>query len=155
MLPDWKDATDVRDAMLYYLGSSEQRPMFRRFSYAEKAEYWALVWGMFVMAGTGLLIWFKMLIGDRVPGWWIDVAIAIHFYEAVLATLAIVVWHIYAVIFDPDAYPMNWAWFDGKMSIEHYEHEHPLDTLAIAKANGSESAEESADSEEEPVGTHK
>ena len=61
MLPDWKDVTDVRDAMLYYLGVSEQRPMFRRFSYAEKAEYWALVWGMFVMAGTGLMIWFKML----------------------------------------------------------------------------------------------
>ncbi len=71
------------------------------------------------------------------PGWWIDVAITIHCYEAVLATLAIVVWHIYAVIFDPDAYPMNWAWFDGKMSIEHYEHEHPLDTLAIVKANGA------------------
>ena len=53
MLPDWKDVTDVRDAMLYYLGASEQRPMFRRFSYAEKAEYWALVWGMFVMATTG------------------------------------------------------------------------------------------------------
>ena len=33
---------------------------------------------------------------------------------------------------------MNWAWFDGKMSIEHYEHEHPLDTLAIERALGSE-----------------
>ena len=62
----------------------------------------------------------------------------IHWYEAILATLAIIVWHLYAVIFDPDAYPMNWAWFDGKMSIEHYEHEHPLDTLAIERARGSE-----------------
>ena len=116
-------------------GLSEQRPMFRRFSYAEKAEYWALVWGMFVMAATGLMAWFKGFVGQRVPGWWVDAAITIHWYEAILATLAIVVWHIYAVIFDPDAYPMNWAWFDGKMSIEHYEHEHPLDTLAIEKAN--------------------
>ena len=99
--------------------------MFRRFSYAEKAEYWALVWGMFVMAATGLMAWFKVFVGERVPGWWVDVAITIHWYEAMLATLAIIVWHIYAVIFDPDAYPMNWAWFDGKMSIEHYEHEHP------------------------------
>ena len=134
MLPDWKDVTDVRDAFLFYLGVSDKRPMFRRFSYAEKAEYWALVWGMFVMAGTGLMIWFKMLVMDRVPGWWIDVAILIHWYEAILATLAIIVWHLYAVIIDPDAYPMNWAWFDGKMSIEHYEHEHPLDTLAIERA---------------------
>jgi hypothetical protein len=75
MLPDWKDATDVRDALLYYTGLSEQRPMFRRFSYAEKAEYWALVWGTFVMAGTGLMAWFKVLVGQRVPGWWIDVAL--------------------------------------------------------------------------------
>ncbi len=140
MLPDWKDVTDVRDALMFYLGVSDKRPMFRRFSYAEKAEYWALVWGMFVMATTGLMIWFKMLVADRVPGWWIDVAILIHWYEAILATLAIIVWHLYAVIFDPDAYPMNWAWFDGKMSIEHYEHEHPLDTLAIERARGPEEA---------------
>ena len=96
------------------------------------------MWGMFVMAGTGLMAWFKVGVGERVPGWWIDVAITIHWYEAVLATLAIIVWHLYGVMFDPDAYPMNWAWFDGKMSIEHYEHEHPLDMLAIEKAMGSE-----------------
>ncbi len=151
MLPDWKDVTDARDAFRYYLGYSNQRPMFRRFTYAEKVEYWALVWGMFVMAGTGLMAWFKVVVGEHVPGWWIDAAITIHFYEAILATLAIVVWHLYGVIFDPDAYPMNWAWFDGKMSIEHYEHEHPLDTLAIEKAHGSEEEPEPAE-KEEPVG---
>ncbi len=137
MLPDWKDVTDARDAFRYYLGHSDQRPLFGRFTYAEKMEYWALVWGMFVMASTGLMAWFKVGVGERVPGWWIDVAITIHFYEAVLATLAIIVWHLYGVMFDPDAYPMNWSWYDGKMSIEHYEHEHPLDMAAIEKADGS------------------
>jgi len=151
MLPDWKDVTDVRDAMLYYLGFRDQRPMFRRFSYAEKAEYWALVWGMFVMGATGLMAWFKGFVGQRVPGWWVDVAITIHWYEAILATLAIMVWHIYSVIFDPDAYPMNWAWFDGRMSIEHYEHEHPLDTLAILKASGLEIESEAEKKEEQPA----
>ena len=138
MLPVWKDVTDARDAFRYYLGWSEQRPLFGRFTYAEKAEYWALIWGMFIMGGTGLMAWFKVGVGDRVPGWWVDAALTIHWYEAVLATLAIVVWHLYGVMFDPDAYPMNWAWFDGKMSIEQYEHEHPLDLLAIEKANTSE-----------------
>ncbi|HUI85128.1 MAG TPA: cytochrome b/b6 domain-containing protein [Candidatus Binatia bacterium] len=141
MLPDWKDATDARDAMRYYLGYGDRRPMFGRFTYAEKMEYWALVWGMFVMAGTGLMAWFKVAVARHVPGWWIDAAITIHFYEAVLATLAIVVWHLYGVMFDPDTYPMNWAWFDGKMSIEQYQHEHPLDQLAIEKAQGSEEPE--------------
>ena len=149
MLPDWKDVTDVRDALLYYLGYSEQRPMFRRFSYAEKAEYWALVWGTIVMAATGLMAWFKVFIGGRVPGWWIDVALTIHWYEAILATLAIIVWHFYAVIFDPDAYPVNWAWFDGRMSIEHYEHEHPLDSQAILEAAGSDESDIAAEKAEE------
>ena len=150
MLPDWKDVTDVRDALLYYTGLSEHRPLFRRFSYAEKAEYWALVWGTFVMAATGLMAWFKVIIGGRVPGWWVDVALTIHWYEAVLATLAIIVWHLYAVIFDPDAYPINFAWFDGRISVEHYQHEHPLDTatLLAAEAEGGDDADVS---KEEPV----
>jgi cytochrome b subunit of formate dehydrogenase len=158
MLPDLKDVTDVRDALLYYVGYSEQRPLFRRFSYAEKAEYWALVWGMFVMAGTGLMAWFKVGVGGLVPGWWIDVAITVHWYEAILATLAIVVWHLYGVILDPDAYPMNWAWYDGKMSIEHYEHEHPLDVLAIEKAIGSEPEQDGEireDKHAEAIGSNK
>jgi cytochrome b subunit of formate dehydrogenase len=149
MLPDWKDVTDARTAFRYYLGYSDHRPMFGRFSYAEKMEYWALVWGMFVMASTGLMAWFKVGVGERVPGWWVDVAITIHWYEAVLATLAIIVWHLYGVMFDPDAYPMNWAWYDGKMSIEHYEHEHPLDVGALDKAQGSEEEEEPAETAEE------
>jgi cytochrome b subunit of formate dehydrogenase len=161
MLPDWKDTTDARDAFRYYLGYSEQRPLFRRFTYAEKAEYWALVWGVFVMAMTGLMAWFKLAIGTVVPGWWVDVALTIHWYEAILATLAIVVWHLYGVIFDPDVYPMNWAWYDGKMSIEHYEHEHPLDTLAIERAQcfkgEPELVEAEAEEEEqaEPAGSRK
>jgi cytochrome b subunit of formate dehydrogenase len=153
MLPDWKDVTDARDAMLYYVGYSTQRPMFRRFSYAEKAEYWALVWGTFVMATTGFMAWFKVLIGVRLPGWWIDVAVTIHWYEAVLATLAIIVWHLYGVIFDPDAYPMNWAWYDGRMSIEHYEHEHPLDSQALASIGEEESVENSERKEEQVEST--
>ncbi len=153
MLPDWKDVTDARDAFRYYLGWSENRPMFGRFTYAEKMEYWALVWGMFVMGGTGLMAWFKVGVGGRVPGWWIDVAITIHWYEAILATLAIIVWHLYGVIFDPDAYPMNWAWYDGKMSIEHYEHEHPLDHMALDRAINSEGTTKDETVETEPAET--
>jgi hypothetical protein len=49
---------------------------------------------------------------------------------------------------------MNWAWFDGRMPIEHYEHEHPLDTLAIIKASGSETEAEK-EKDEQPLGTAK
>lgn len=124
-------AEDVRGAwanLLYHLGFISQKPAFARFNYAEKAEYWALVWGMIVMAGTGLMLWAKVLVGNHLPRWWLDVATAIHFYEAVLATLAIVVWHFYQVFLDPDVYPMNWAWWDGKMPLHLYREEHALDT---------------------------
>jgi len=124
--------------MLYYLGLKPHKPEFARFTYAEKAEYWALVWGMFVMAGTGVMLWAKVFFGDLLPRWWLDVATAIHFYEAVLATLAIVVWHFYQVFLDPDVYPMNWAWWDGKMSFEHYEEEHGLDGTTLLEAAQSE-----------------
>src|SRR6266498_994140 len=81
------------------------------------------------MGLTGLMIWFKLAVFSFLPRWWIDIALAIHFYEAVLATLAIVVWHFYHVIFDPDVYPVNWACCDGKVSKHWQEEEHPLDTV--------------------------
>ncbi|HEY0592981.1 MAG TPA: cytochrome b/b6 domain-containing protein [Thermoanaerobaculia bacterium] len=126
-LPRWKDVHDVRDMLLWMIGKREHRPRFARFTYGEKAEYWALIWGTIVMSLTGLVLWAKVWVGSVVDGWWIDVALTIHFWEAVLATLAILVWHLYGVIFDPHVYPMNFAWLDGKMSPEMFEHEHGLE----------------------------
>ena len=122
-----KDAFDAWATMRYYLGLSTVKPKFGRFSYAEKAEYWALVWGTALMGLTGIMLWAKVWVGDLLARWWVDVATAVHFYEAILATLAILVWHFYQVFFDPDVYPMNWAWWDGKMPVDLYRHEHELD----------------------------
>jgi formate dehydrogenase gamma subunit len=119
LLPTPQDATDCLQTMRYYLGLSSDRPRHGRFSYPEKVEYWALVWGMIVMALTGLAAWFQVWVVRVLPHWSIDLALVIHFYEAVLATLAIVVWHFYQVIFDPDVYPLNWAFWDGRVSAEH------------------------------------
>ena len=129
-----KDASDAFGTLRYYLGFSRSKPEFARFNYAEKAEYWALVWGLIVMAGTGIMLWAKVVFGNLLPRWWLDVATAIHFYEAILASLAIVVWHFYQVFFDPDIYPMNWAWWDGKMTFEHYREEHGLDSDTLLQA---------------------
>jgi len=149
MLPVPKDATDLFGTLKYYLGYGDQKPEYNRFSYAEKMEYLALVWGTVVMVATGLMLWFKMGVGTIGPRWWLDVATGIHFYEAVLATLAIIVWHFYGVIFDPDTYPMNWAWYDGKMSVEHYSHEHGCDKETVLNAIGDE-AKAQAEREREP-----
>jgi cytochrome b subunit of formate dehydrogenase len=132
LAPGPRDLKGAIHAMLYYLGLRSDKPQFGRFNYAEKAEYWALVWGTALMGLTGVMIWAKVWVGDLLARWWVDVATAVHFYEAILATLAIVVWHFYQVFFDPDVYPMNSAWWDGKMPIEHYREEHSQDAETLA-----------------------
>jgi formate dehydrogenase gamma subunit len=126
MLPQVKDVKDLLQNFAYYLAASRNKPKIARFGYAEKAEYWAVIWGTIIMGLTGLMIWFKISVFGFLQRWWLDIALAVHFYEAVLATLAIVVWHFYQVIFDPDVYPINWAVLDGRVSEEHYKEEHEL-----------------------------
>ncbi|PYS68933.1 MAG: cytochrome B, partial [Acidobacteria bacterium] len=126
MLPRLKDVRDVVGNFTYYLGIKRLKPKVARFGYAEKAEYWAVIWGTFIMGLTGLMIWFKIGVFGFLARWWIEIALAIHFYEAVLATLAIIVWHFYHVIFDPDVYPVNFAFIDGRVSAELYKEEHEL-----------------------------
>ena len=92
-----------------------------------------------MMGVSGVMLWGKVWVGNLLARWWVDVATTVHFYEAILATLAIVVWHFYQVFFDPDVYPMNWAWWDGKMPVEHYRHEHGLDAEGLTEADSAES----------------
>ncbi|MGH2651643.1 MAG: hypothetical protein ACRDHK_10580 [Actinomycetota bacterium] len=76
------------------------------------------------MAVTGGLLWFENLTLRFLPKWALDVVAAVHLYEAWLATLAILVWHLYFVIFRPGVYPMNWAWLTGRVSEEYLREEH-------------------------------
>jgi len=126
IFPRWQDARDLgTNAGHLLLGRSKAK--FGRFGYPEKIEYWAVVWGTVVMGVTGLAIWFKIDVTHSLPRWIIDVAITIHYYEAILACLAIIIWHFYHVMFDPDVYPMNWAWWDGKIPKKLHDEEHPLE----------------------------
>ena len=145
MLPELKDITDVLVSLRYYVVPGMPKPQFKRFGYAEKAEYWAVVWGTFLMACTGLLIWFKLYATELAPRWVIEVATTVHYYEAILATLAILVWHFYFVMFDPDVYPINWAWLDGRVTPHHYKEEHGLDLETL----GSEGQEEAGPVDED------
>ena len=124
--PVKKDLQDVATNARHLLSHGKPRAKFGRFGYPEKAEYWAVVWGTVIMGVTGLMIWFKIDVTQFFPRWAVDVAITIHYYEAILACLAIVVWHFYHVSFDPDVYPMNWAWWNGKVSKHWHDEEHPL-----------------------------
>lgn len=113
--PSFSDFRQGVLAILHAVGLVKERPEFGEFNYAEKAEYWALVWGNIIMALTGLYLWLDPYIQKYFPYWLYEVLRTIHFYEAILAVTAIIVWHFYFVIFDPSIYPMNFAWLDGKV----------------------------------------
>lgn len=129
MMPGLQDLKDLRANLVHLSGAGGKPARFGRFGYPEKLEYWAVVWGTIIMGVTGLMIWLKVDVTQFTPRWVVDVAITIHYYEAILACLAIIVWHFYHVIFDPDVYPANWAWLDGKVTPEWQKHEHPLEVL--------------------------
>ena len=126
----WPNLNDPREALSNFawrLGLGDREPYRSPHSYVEKAEYWAVVWGAVVMAATGILLWANSLFLRFLPKLWLDVATSVHFYEAVLATLAIVVWHFYSVIFDPDVYPLDTAFLTGR-SVRKKTAEHPAAT---------------------------
>jgi cytochrome b subunit of formate dehydrogenase len=125
MLPGWKDVTDLLHKIQYNLGVRPDEPAFGKFNYAEKLEYWAFLWGTFIMALSGFLLWFNNFTLRHFAKWTTDAATAVHYYEAILATFSILLWHFYIVIFDPVVYPMDTAWLDGKVPAEHYRHSRP------------------------------
>jgi cytochrome b subunit of formate dehydrogenase len=119
MLPAKRDLIDPLKVLAYNAGVSAEKPVLRQFSYIEKFEYWALIWGSLVMTVTGALLLMHNMAMAYLPLWAIEVARVVHYLEAVLACLAILIWHGYWVMLDPDVYPMNWAWLTG----ETYLHE--------------------------------
>ena len=134
LLPRARDLTDPWKVLRYNLGLAPEKPLFGRFSYIEKAEYWALVWGTLLMGVTGAVLWFDNTSMGLLTKLGLDIAHVIHFYEAILATLAIIVWHLYFVIFNPDIYPMNLAWLTGRMSEREMQEEHPLELERMKEA---------------------
>jgi cytochrome b subunit of formate dehydrogenase len=145
MMPRIKDATDLVQVFSYNLGLTKVEPRFGKFNYAEKLEYLAFMWGTLVMTVSGLLLWFNNFTLRYFPKWVSDAATAIHYYEALLATFAILIWHSYMVIFDPLVYPMDTAWINGKVPADHYRHSRPEYLRVLERAHLVERLGESAD----------
>jgi cytochrome b subunit of formate dehydrogenase len=132
LLPRLQDAKDFWNMIRYNLGLAS-RPRWGKFGYSEKAEYWAFVWGILLMGLTGFLLWFSTFTLRNFPKWVADAATAVHYYEAILASLAVLVWHFYMVIFDPDIYPMDRTWLTGRSSVEHLSKSRPGYVAALLR----------------------
>jgi cytochrome b subunit of formate dehydrogenase len=114
LAPRWSDFVHFGQMIAFYTGFRKERARFEHYSYIEKAEYWALVWGSVIMVITGGLMTFNTWTLAHFPKWFLDVCIAIHYYEAILACAAIVIWHFYFVMFDPEEYPVKWTFLSGR-----------------------------------------
>lgn len=129
MLPTLQDAKDGLQALLYNLGFAKTPPQMGRYTFEEKMEYWAFVWGAVVMGLTGFMMWNPITATQYLPGEFVPAAKAAHGNEAVLAVLAIIIWHMYGVHIKR----FNKAMFNGQISEADMLHEHPLE-LADIKA---------------------
>ena len=129
MAPRGSDLVEALQNMAFHLGWRKERPAFGAYDYTQKAEYWALVWGTWVMALTGFILWIPTLATNWLPAWTVRVAEVVHFYEAILAVSAIVIWHFFYVIFMPSEYPMSTIWLNGRMSAKEWKETHRREYL--------------------------
>ena len=127
MKPQAKDFKDFTHNIAYFLGIKKDRPRFDRFNFIEKFEYWAVLWGMVMMAVTGLILWFPALVTRFLSGYAVPVAKAAHSGEAFLAVAAVVLWHLYNAHFSPKVFPFNQSIVNGKISQHEMMVEHPLE----------------------------
>ena len=141
-LSEWRE---LLATLKYNLGLAPARPASGRFTYGEKLEYWALVWGTMIMTGTGLALWFETPFLNRFPYWALDIGRTVHWYEAILAVGAIVVWHLYATVVNPDVFPLNRAMTRGTLTYEEMQREHPLDLPAPAQRQNNATDHTDAD----------
>jgi len=125
MIPQKSDFQEFLQSMKYHLGLSDKDAEYGRFDYTQKAEYWALVWGGFIMTFTGFVLWFPTNFTAFLPSWIIKISETVHYYEAWLATLAIFFFHFFMVMGHPEEYPMNISFITGKLSEDIAKERYP------------------------------
>jgi formate dehydrogenase subunit gamma len=120
MLPSLKDLKDVIHTTLWIFGIRKHEPVYDRFQYGQKIDYWAIFWGMPVMVITGILMMFPRYFSELFGGQWIAVAATAHRDEAVLAISFIFIVHMYYGHLASAAFPVNTTMFTGKMLKSKY-----------------------------------
>jgi cytochrome b subunit of formate dehydrogenase len=134
MLPNKKDFIDFYHTVTYGVGLRKEPPSFDRFQFREKFDYFAVYWGMPIMVFSGLILWFPIFFSNYLTNLGFGVAYIAHSDEAVLAMLAIVIWHFYNTHFNPDTFPMNRTWLTGTMTESEMLRDHPFEKARMDNA---------------------
>lgn len=144
LVPQPQDAYDLWHHVLWFIGKGP-RPRFDRFAYWEKFDYWAVFWGMFIIGGSGLLLWFPEFFAAFVPGWFYNVALLVHGEEALLATGFIFAIHFFNSHFRPEKFPMDMVMFTGQVSDQELREERPAEYDRLLAAGRLKSLEVTAE----------
>jgi formate dehydrogenase gamma subunit len=131
MLPSPKDVTDALQTLRYNLFLSQSPPSMGRYSFGEKVEYWAVIWGTVIMVITGFVLWNPIAATYFLPGQFVPAAKAAHGGEALLAVLSIITWHLYNVHIKH----FNKSMFTGYISQREMEKEHKLELAELSAAS--------------------
>ena len=132
-----KDFSDLVQHQRYNLGLTRQFPRMGRYTWFEKFDYIGVIWGIGVMGLTGLPMLFMDQALRFIPLSWFQALWAAHSEEAMLATLFLVIIHMYHTHFSPERFPMSLTWLHGKVSREDQEKYHPLEATPQATQENS------------------
>jgi cytochrome b subunit of formate dehydrogenase len=124
MTPQPRDVIDLINHVKWFLGRGP-RPRFDRYTYWEKFDYMAVFWGMGIIGGSGLMLWFPTVFARVLPGWVFNVASLIHGEEALLAVGFIFTIHFFNTHMRPEKFPMDPVIFTGRVSEEELREERP------------------------------
>ncbi|OGL40182.1 MAG: hypothetical protein A2042_09930 [Candidatus Schekmanbacteria bacterium GWA2_38_11] len=125
--PELNDFKDFIMTLKYYLRISSEKARFEKFNFIQKFQYWGVIAGTFIMGVTGIILWFKDFSMAALPKWVMDVTLVVHGYEGTLAFLVLFFWHQYNAHLNPDVFPMDMTWINGKMSLKDLQERHPLE----------------------------
>jgi cytochrome b subunit of formate dehydrogenase len=126
MVPQPQDAIDMYRNFKWFIGIGP-RPQFDRWTYWEKFDYWAVFWGMFIIGGSGLLLWFPLFFARFLPGWVFNIASLVHGEEALLAVGFIFTIHFFNGHLRPAKFPMDTVVFTGRISEHELKNERPAE----------------------------